>query len=133
MDRIGGIMEGVISYRPKLGKNKLKKLAIQRLHYRNINQFIDHAVSKALRDELGTNPKAQKMVEEVVETIYRHMPLKFVKPTPKEASEIRAKAGEVLSGKVKSIPAEELLKKHHGISGEELRLERYKARKLVKA
>ena len=106
-------MEGVISYRPKLGKAKLKKLVVQKLHYNNINQFIDHAVSKTLRDELGTDPKAKKMVEEVVETIYRHMPLKFVKPTPKEAAEIRAKAGEVLNGKVKGISAEELLKKHN--------------------
>jgi hypothetical protein len=52
------------------------------------------------------------MVAEVAEVIYKYAPLKFVKPTKRESDEIRAKAERVLSGKVKGIPIEQILKKH---------------------
>jgi hypothetical protein len=107
-------MEGVISYRPRMGKAKLKELVVKKLHYDNINQFIDHAVGQTLEVELNVtgDPKTRKMVAEVAEVIYKYAPLKFVKPTKRESDEIRAKAERVLSGKVKGIPIEQILKKH---------------------
>ncbi len=104
-------MEGVISYRPRMGKAKLKNLVVKKLRYDNINQFIDHAVGQALQAELNGDPRIRKMVAEVNEAIYKYVPLKFAKPTARESEEIKAKANRVLSGKVRGIPAEEILKK----------------------
>ncbi len=105
-------MEGVISYRPSMGKEKLKTLVVKKLHYDNINRFIDHAVGMALRDELMGDPVAAKMAAEVAEVIYKYAPLRFVKPTKREAAAIRAEAGRVLAGKTKGFSSADILKRH---------------------
>jgi hypothetical protein len=107
----GGTMASVISYRPVLGKEKLERLVKGKLHYKNLNQFIDHAVNKTLHEEMNENPVAKKIALEVEKAIYKYMPLKFVKPTLKEAKEIETAIKRTdKSGKWTS--AEELLKKH---------------------
>ena len=104
-------MESVISYRPTLGKQKLEKLVKVRLHYKNLNQFIDHAVNKTLTEEMNDNPIAKKIALEVEKAVYKYVPLKFMKPTHKEAREIEAAVKRAdKSGKWTS--AEELMKKH---------------------
>ena len=104
-------MESVISYRPGLGKRKLEKLVKGRLHYKNLNQFIDHAVNKTLHEEMNENPIAKKIALEVEKAVYKYVPLKFVKPTAKEAREIEA-AVKRTDKSGKWIPAEKLLTKH---------------------
>ena|SRR5260221_5748278 len=104
-------MASVISYRPGLGKQKLEKLVKGKLHYKNLNQFIDHAVNKTLHEEMNENPLAKKIALEVERAVYKYVPLKFVKPTAKETKEIEAAIKKTdKSGRWTS--AEELLKKH---------------------
>src|SRR5581483_9622380 len=51
-DGKGGGMS-VISYRTKMDRKTIEKFAVQKLKYRSVNAFIDHAVQKTLLDELG--------------------------------------------------------------------------------
>jgi hypothetical protein len=104
-------MEGVISYRPKMGKKKLEALVKSKLHYKSINQFIDHAVANALQEEFGHHPLAKKIADIVYKAVADHAPLRFVKPTPEEARDIEASAKRVQLGG-KAVPALEILKKY---------------------
>jgi hypothetical protein len=104
-------MPDVISYRPTLGKLKLEQIVKGRLHYKNLNQFIDHAVNKTLSEEMGSNPVAKKIAMEVEKAVYKYVPLKLVQPTAQEARDIEA-AVKKTDKSGKWTTAEELLKKH---------------------
>jgi hypothetical protein len=89
-------MEGVISYRPSIGKKKLTE-AVEKLHFDNTNQFIDFAVMSALVSR--ENPKVKKLLGELAGVIYRSAPLRFTKPTPREDKEIRRRLAEMKKGR----------------------------------
>ena len=104
-------MEGVISYRPRMGKRKLESLVKAKLHYKSINQFIDHAVAKALNEEFGHHPLAKRIADIVYKAVADHASLEFVKPTAEEVAEIEDAAQKALaSGKV--VPAKEIMKRY---------------------
>jgi 6-pyruvoyl-tetrahydropterin synthase len=104
-------MEGVISYRPRMGKRKLESLLKAKPHYKSVNQFIDHAVARALREEFGQHPLAKRIADIVYQAVADHAPLRFVKPAAEELKEIEA-AAERASGPGKLVSAEEILKRH---------------------
>ncbi len=104
-------MEGVISYRPRMGKRKLENLVKNKLHYKSINQFIDHAVAQALNAEFGHHPLAKKIADIVYRAVADHAELAFIKPTPEEAREIEAIA-ERTTREGQSVSAGEILKKY---------------------
>jgi hypothetical protein len=81
-------MEGVISYRPSIGKKKLLE-AVEKLDFANTNQFIDLAVMTALASK--EDPKVRKLMADLAWAIYRDAPLRFTKPTPQEDREIRGR------------------------------------------
>jgi hypothetical protein len=89
-------MEGVISYRPSIGKKKLME-AVEQLHFDNTNQFIDFAVMSALVSR--ENPKVKKLMAELAGVIYQNAPLRFTKPTSQEDKEIRHRFAEMKKGK----------------------------------
>lgn len=89
-------MEGVISYRPSMGKKKLMQ-AVEKLHFDNTNQFIDFAVMNTLISK--DSPKVQKLISELAAAIYKDAPLRFTKPTPKKDKEIRLRYAEMKKGK----------------------------------
>ena len=89
-------MEGVISYRPSIGKKKLME-AVEKLHFDNTNQFIDFAVMSALVSR--ENPKVKKLMAELAEAIFKNAPLRFGKPTAQEDQEIRRRYAEMKKGK----------------------------------
>jgi hypothetical protein len=93
-----------------MGKSKLEKLVKYKLHYKSVNQFIDHAVTRTLQEEFGHHPLAKKISDMVYRMVEEHAELQFVKPTAAEAVEIEAIARKTLSKK-KGIPATNLLKK----------------------
>ncbi len=105
-------MANVISYRPGIGKQKLEKLVKNKLHYKNLNQFIDHAVSKTLSEEMSSSPLAKKIAREVEKAVYKYVPLKFVKPTKEEAKDIE-EAVRQADKKGNWVSAEHLIKKHN--------------------
>lgn len=104
-------MEGVISYRPRMGKRKLENLVKNKLHYKSVNQFIDHAVAQALSEEFGHHPLAKKIADIVYRAVADHAELKFAKPTPAEAEEILAVA-ERTRREGRGVSAVEILKKY---------------------
>jgi hypothetical protein len=79
-------MEGVISYRPSIGKKKLLKV-VERLDFDNMNQFIDYAVMTALSSK--DDPRVRKLMADLAWAVYHHAPLRFRRPTPQEDREIR--------------------------------------------
>ncbi len=93
-------MEGVITYRPSIGKKKLQE-AVKKLSFENTNQFIDFAVMNYLAAE--SDPKVGKLISDLVEAVYKHAPLKFRKPTPKEHREIMDRVKDMKAGRLKEI------------------------------
>ena len=79
-------MEGVISYRPSIGKKKLLE-AVEKLDFDNTNQFIDFAVMTAL--SVKDDPHVRKLMADLAWAVYKHAPLRFGKPSPREDREIR--------------------------------------------
>ena len=106
-------MANVISYRPAIGKDKLERLVKNKLHYKNLNQFLEHAVSKTLSEEIGTNPFVKKLTLDIEKAIYKHVPLKFVSAHgSKESHEIEdiVKRTDKKGGWTST---KELMKKHN--------------------
>jgi hypothetical protein len=103
-------MEAVISYRPRMGKSKLEHLVKNKLHYKSVNQFIDHAVTRTLQEEFEHHPLARKISAMVYRLVEEHAELQFVKPSEAEAEEIEKIAQKTLSKK-KGTAAKDVLKK----------------------
>lgn len=93
----------VISYRTKLDRRFLEKAAVQKLKYRSVNAFIDHAVEKTLRDELGANTPAKKIALEVAQVLSKHYPLNFRAASANEEKEMLKDLEDLKSGKVKAV------------------------------
>lgn len=89
-------MEGVISYRPSIGKKKLIQ-AVEKTPFDNTNQFIDFAVMNTLVSR--GNPKVLKLMAELAAVLYRSAPLRFTKPTAREDKEIRHRFAEMKKGR----------------------------------
>jgi len=106
-------MEAVISYRPRMGKSKLENLVKNKLHYKSVNQFIDHAVTRTLQEEFGHHPLAKKISDLVYRIVVENAELQFVKPSADEAREIEEIAQKTLSLK-KGIPVKDVLKRSSG-------------------
>jgi hypothetical protein len=82
-----------------------------KLRYKSINQFIDHAVAKALREEFGQHALAKRIADIVYQAVADHTPLQFVNPTAQETAEIEA-AAQMASGLGRLVSAREILKRH---------------------
>jgi hypothetical protein len=105
-------MANVISYHPTMEKQKLERLIKNKLHYKNVNQFIDHAVNKTLTEEMGNHPLAKKIAHEVEKAIYKYMPLKFVSATNTKESKGIEEAVKHTDKKGGWVSTEALMKKH---------------------
>ncbi len=95
----------VISYRTKIDRKFLEKAAVQKLKYRSVNAFIDHAVEKALQDELGAETPAKKIAHEIAHIVNKHYPLNFRAADSKEEREMLKDLEDLKSGKVKAVRA----------------------------
>ena len=93
----------MISYRTKLDRKILENYAVDRLKYRSVNAFIDHAVQKALREELGADTHARKIAQEVHDAVLKHLPLKFRPASSQEEREMLRELEELKSGKAKAV------------------------------
>jgi hypothetical protein len=79
-------MKETITYRPTIEPDKLSRI-IKKLHYPNVNRFIDEAVREKIKRE-ATNPidtKTDKMLWEISEVIGRYKKITFLKPSPELA------------------------------------------------
>lgn len=93
----------VISYRTKLDRKFLEKAAIQRLKYRSVNAFIDHAVEKTLREELGAGGPAERIAQEIAHVVAKHVPLSFRPANAKEEKEMLKDLEDLKAGRVKPV------------------------------
>jgi hypothetical protein len=93
-----------------MGKSKLEHLVKTKLHYKSVNQFIDHAVTRTLQDEFGHHPLAKKISDLVYRVVAENAELQFVRPSAEETVEIEEIVQKTLSQK-KGVPARDLLKK----------------------
>jgi len=93
----------VISYRTKLDRKFLEKAAVKTLKYRSVNAFIDHAVEKALQDELAADTPAKKMAQEIEGVVLKYSPLKFKPASIGEEKAMLKDLEDYKFGKVKGI------------------------------
>ena len=93
----------VISYRTKMDRKTLEKYAVGKLKFRSVNAFIDHAVQKALREELGAGTHAQKIAQEVHNAVLKHFPLKFRPASSREEKEMLKDLEDLKDGKAKTV------------------------------
>ena len=105
-------MEGVISYRPGMGKSKLEVLVKKKLHYKSVNQFIDQAVTRALHNEIQPHSVASKIAHEVEKAVLKYVPLKFTKASAGESKEI-ARIVKRTDRSKGWVSAEQVMKKHN--------------------
>lgn len=93
----------VISYRTKLDRKFLEKAAVQKLKYRSVNAFIDHAVERTLQEELGADTPAKKIAQDIARVVSKHYPLKFRAANAKEEKEMLKDLEDLKTGKVKTV------------------------------
>lgn len=96
----------VISYRTKMDRKILEKYAIGKLKYKSVNAFIDHAVQKVLREELGADTQALKIAQEVHDAVLKHLPLKLRPASSGEEKEMLKELGDLKSGKARAVRME---------------------------
>ena len=98
-----------INFRPKVESKKLKEIAKQQ-HYVDLSGFINDAIDAKIRN-IYESPHDEKLVSAIKKALYEYNGLTFSKPTANEEREIKAKAETMRSGKVKSVPLNEIIKK----------------------
>jgi hypothetical protein len=108
MEKGGGM--SVISYRTKMDRKTIEKFAVQRLKYRSVNAFIDHAVQKTLMDELGAGSHAAKIAQEVQGVVLKHFPLRFQPASSAEEKAMLKDLDELRVGHVKPVRVTRILK-----------------------
>jgi len=100
----------VISYRTKMDRKTIEKFAVQKLKYRSVNAFIDHAVQKTLLDELGAGSHAAKIAQEVQNVVLKHLPLRFQPASAPEEKEMLKDLEELRAGRAKTVRVTRVLK-----------------------
>ena len=93
----------VISYRTKMDRKILENFAVGKLKYRSVNAFIDHAVQRAIQEELGATTHAKKIAQEVHNAVLKHLPLKFHPASSREEKEMLKELEDLRSGKAKAV------------------------------
>ena len=93
----------VISYRTRMDRKFLEKVAVKRLKYRSVNAFIDHAVERTLADELGAGTPAKRLAGEIASLVTKHYPLSFRAATAREEKGMLKDLEELKAGKVKAV------------------------------
>jgi hypothetical protein len=86
-----------------LDRKFLEKAVVQKLKYRSVNAFIEHAVEKTLHDELSADTPAKKMAEEIHGVVAKHLALKFRPASHREEKEMLRDMEDYKSGKVKAV------------------------------
>lgn len=98
-----------INFRPKVNPHKLKEIA-KKQNYRDLSSFINDAIEEKIR-HIHESPRDYKLVGAIKKAIYEHNGWTFSKPPAKEVKEIKKRAEAMRSGKVKSIPLADIIKK----------------------
>jgi len=98
-----------INFRPKVEAAQLKEIAKQ-YHYTDLSGFINDAIDEKIRS-IHQSPRDEKLVSTIKKAVYEYNGLTFSKPSSGKAKAIKAKALAMRSGKAKSVPLNEVIKK----------------------
>jgi len=98
-----------INFRPKVDPRKLREIA-KKQHYPDLSGFINDAIEEKIR-HIHESPKDHKLVSAIKKALYEYNDWTFSKPPAKEAVEIKKRAESMRSGRVKSIPLGDVIKK----------------------
>jgi len=98
-----------INFRPKVNPQKLREIA-KKQHYADLSSFINEAIDEKIR-HIQESPRDHKLVSSIKKAVYEYNGWAFSKPPASEAAEIKKWAGDMRSGKVKSTPLSEVIKK----------------------
>ncbi len=98
-----------INFRPKVDPIKLLKIA-KGQHYPDLSGFINDAIEEKIR-HIHEEPRDHKLVNSLKKAVYEYNGWSFSKPSVKEAVKIKKTAEGMRTGKVKSIPLGDLIRK----------------------
>jgi len=98
-----------INFRPKVNPRKLREIA-KKQRYADLSGFINDAIEEKIR-HIQEDPRDHKLVGAIKKAVHEYNVWTFSKPPAKEAAEIKKHAGDMRSGKAKSIPLGEVIKK----------------------
>jgi len=98
-----------INFRPKVNPRKLREIA-KKQHYPDLSGFINDAIEEKIR-HIHEDPRDQKLVSTIKKALYEYNGWTFSKPSTKEVAEIKKRAESMRSGKTKSIPLGDVIKK----------------------
>ena len=98
-----------INFRPKVDPRKLREIA-KKQHYSDLSGFINDAIEEKLR-HIQESPRDHKLVSSIEKAVYEYNGWTLSKPSAKEAAEIKKNAEAMRSGKVKTIPLGDIIKK----------------------
>ena len=98
-----------INFRPKVSPHKLKEIA-KKQNYPDLSGFINDAIEEKIR-HIHEDPRDHKLVGTIKKAVYEYNGWTFSKPPAKEAKEIAKTAKAMRSGKVRSIPLGDIIKK----------------------
>jgi hypothetical protein len=98
-----------INFRPKVNPKKLREIA-KKQHYADLSSFINEAIDEKIR-HIHEGPGDHKLVSAIKKAVYEYNGWAFSKPPVKEAAEIKKRAEAMRSGKAKSTPLSDVIKK----------------------
>ena len=98
-----------INFRPKVNPSKLREIA-KKQHYADLSSFINEAIDEKIR-HIHESPKDHKLVSSIKKAVYEYNGWTFSKPPAKEAAEIKRRAAGMRSGKIKTTPLSEVIKR----------------------
>ena len=104
-------MYPTLTIRPDFDVKRLKKLVTEKLHYKNVNQFVSQAILEKAQREAGSESGEERVIADIRQVLMKYKGWTFYKPNPKEEAEIRKSQAAVKSGKMKTYTSEEVLKK----------------------
>ena len=96
-------MSELIAFRPRMGVQRLKALAL-RMDYPNVSRFIEDAILEKVQRQLHSkdHPEVQKLNDEIGKLIMEHLGLRWAQPGSKIHKGIRKKTEAMRTGKMKS-------------------------------
>jgi hypothetical protein len=98
-----------INFRPKVNPQKLREIA-KKQHYADLSSFINEAIEEKIR-HIHESPRDHKLVSSIKKAVHEYNGWAFSKPPASEAAEIKKRAADMRSGKAKSTPLSEVIKK----------------------
>ncbi len=90
-----------ISYRPSMGKKRLVEIVIGKLHWKNLNSFIDEAVKEKIVRLVCRKNEIEQLGLDVGKFLFERNGWKIYEPGPKLRKQLNKEIKLIKSGKAK--------------------------------